>query len=849
MPSRCVAALLLLAGTVAAGDSPPVGDPLPKGAIRRFGSGAFWFEHLGVDVSADGKWLVGLRADGPVVVDVATGRTVWRRGNDDPGFRTARFSGDGRCLLLAAERVLETWDVRTWKRRHQTRLPEEADLEGLWLPAGGAIALGRRMVGLEEGGWQHFLDAYSLETGKRLTEYPLPKDNPARWCATPDGQYFAVLRADPRSEDGPAEAGPLVEVVHRPTARLRAGFRLDPGQVEEGGMALSADGKRLGVCTGSSVQVWDVAGGKPERVWPADGPESRLLFPSDGRTLVVSTFGAIRSYDLSTGKAGPAVRLPGGNMRREARGLREVAGGRVLGWATDWRRVRLWDVGTGKEIGPAGGHPDLVGSLAFTLDGSELRSASSGAPPLRWAVATGQALGPLVRPRSGTPLAEWSGVGGEPRLSPDGRFAVIPFGYLSDSPFLPPGAGTAVWDTEARSYTAHDLSGGAGDLDRAQTFSPDGRLLVVKERKPGDERIDVLRLFDLRAGRPGRALVSRSGCAATAFTPDGGTVAGIEPGARATLAGWDVRSGRRLFRQPIPWPAADDLAFLDHRRAFLAGKSGGAAGCFVLDTVTGKEAPWAEHPVVIPEVFPRLPLSPDRRLLAIPTTTGLAVYEIASGSIRHRFDPPSPVTALAFSPNGRTLASGHLDTSTLLWDLGGASGKTRPTDESTDWGRLAGPDAAAAWNEMRHLIARPAEAVALVRERVRPTSPPDKVDPAQLDRLIASLDATRYAVRQAAAAELVRIGPEALPAVEKAKAAVTSEEVRARLNVIHDRLTGPENLIPWLAELRAVEVLERIATPAAVEHLTALAAGGDSPTTRAAKQAVEHLSAAKRLTR
>ena len=56
-------------------------------------------------------------------------------------------------------------------------------------------------------------------------------------------------------------------------------------------------------------------------------------------------------------------------------------------------------------------------------------------------------------------------------------------------------------------------------------------------------------------------------------------------------------------------------------------------------------------------------------------------------------------------------------------------------------------------------------------------------------------------------------------------------------------MNKPDTGAEWLRPLRAVEALERIGTPDAVAHLKEVAAGGDAPPTRVAKEALGRLGA------
>ncbi len=120
------------------------------------------------------------------------------------------------------------------------------------------------------------------------------------------------------------------------------------------------------------------------------------------------------------------------------------------------------------------------------------------------------------------------------------------------------------------------------------------------------------------------------------------------------------------------------------------------------------------------------------------------------------------------------------------------------------------------------MAAAPDKSVAFIRERIQPASP---VDPKRIVKLIGDLDATQFKVRQLATAELLQVGDRALPAIDKAIAAKPALETHLRLQDVRKRLASPVLKKDVLRAYRAIEVLERIATPDAREVLQTLAAG------------------------
>jgi hypothetical protein len=134
------------------------------------------------------------------------------------------------------------------------------------------------------------------------------------------------------------------------------------------------------------------------------------------------------------------------------------------------------------------------------------------------------------------------------------------------------------------------------------------------------------------------------------------------------------------------------------------------------------------------------------------------------------------------------------------------------------WSDLAGADAAKAYRAMVSLAAHPAQAVPLLKARMRPAPPPA---PERVARLIADLDHDEFAVRDGAFRELQDLEQTIEPALHKALEGHPSLETSRQLERLLGRLEG---LTPGrLRGLRSIEVLEHIATTEARQVLEELA--------------------------
>jgi hypothetical protein len=211
--------------------------------------------------------------------------------------------------------------------------------------------------------------------------------------------------------------------------------------------------------------------------------------------------------------------------------------------------------------------------------------------------------------------------------------------------------------------------------------------------------------------------------------------------------------------------------------------------------------------------------------------------ETATGGRRVRRSNP-PVTAAAFSPDGRTLALATSPGPVALWDwFGKPAGKWADQQPAKRWEVLADGKAEEAFEVIRLLRARPTEAVAFLKGRVKvPTVPAADWVAAR----IKALDAASFKEREQASSDLAAAGEAVLPALRAALKG-SSAEARRRLEAL---LEQPEAPSPErLRAVRACEALEGIGAPEARDLLATWATGPPGATlTREAAESLERLA-------
>ena len=842
---------------------PPAGEEkVPDGARLRLGSSKFREANYinAAALSPDGK-VMAVCGGGQTIrfLEVATGKELRRIGIREH-LRTNQliWSPDGKQIVTAGYQGINVWDAQDGKLVKQATNPKRDGRDGMIHVSddGRAVAVGHQY----ENGEVKVID---LATGNQVTAVKPAQNAGVQGVLSPKAEYLATwgqhYHRGPGTPEQAQQTARTIQLWDAKEGKEKASLVSDIYQIQA--VRFSPDGTKVAAGGNGVIQLWDVATGKVERRFAGrTGQGSQLVFSPDGKILsAAGQDGCVQSWDVATGKRAGICEGPVAAVA----GLRYRPDGQLIAWAVNVNALEIWEVPSGKRLTPEGGHTASVSTLMFSADGKTLISSGQDGKMLRWDTATGKELEPFELRQSEARKRMY----GYPRqvgpsyFSPDGKYLVA----------AGSNSGVAsVWDVDA-GLELFALTNAGGYVDRSGiiAFSGDSSKLIAMNRYGGRDASIPIPIWDVETGLPLPPLKGQKGdftCAG--FSTDGGILVtaayAYQPqgGQVAEAWAWDLDTGKVLSKVQVPQTQIQAVQFIDHRLyAMFNYNQQPGGGVKVYDALSGREVRTLEGPKNQNQnMATALALSPDRRLLAyapqgydVVAANGVArrsgrkvvVWEVASGSIRHEFGGiEGNVTALAFSRDGRTLAGGCSDTTLYLWDLKPKSNTANTlssADLDTLWKTLDGTDGRKAEEVLRTLAARPAKAVPFLKEHVKPVAGA-KADPARIQKLIADLDAPRYAVREAAMRELERIGGLARTAVEEAlKKPTATPEVRERLEKLVDAVNKPDTGAEWVRPLRAVEALERIGTPEAVAHLKALAAGGDAPPTRGAKEALNRL--------
>ncbi|MHC4474256.1 MAG: hypothetical protein ACYTEL_01340 [Planctomycetota bacterium] len=582
------------------------GDPLPAGAVGRLGT-------------------CRLRHQGRAIAVI--------------------YSPDGRTIVSGGDdRAVVVWEADSGRVLHRL-LGHTGKVYAVALSRDGRIlASGSRVNG------QVIL--WDAKKGRKLLE--LPRQDSVHWLAfAPDGKMLATVSAS---------AVHLCDVATGSEVRQFEGRRVFWVGFAGNGKAIAAAGGRG--TESSWLRLFSVADGKEMRSFEVTKINSAAL-SLDGRLLAAgSADGSVNIWEVESGESiGQFGPQPTGHNCNVS--LAFSPDSKLLASVGDSRgsrAIRVMSLETQKELTRCEGHYDGGLSICFSADGNKLVSGGMRGRVKVWDIGTGKAI-----------------------LAPAGHWGTVRYvAFLAGEDRVV----TQGTDNTARLWK----TAGCQHQNMVRAYwrsapSADGRLLAI----PGNN--GTIRVVDIQAGQILHVLMGHKYFVnRLAFSADGLTLASLDR--EGFLRVWDVVTGKQIVAFASRVSMGTIIFSPD-------GKTLATASQMPMSKFSDEDSPKdREYPIRLwdastgekwgdfgaaDDPVASLAFSPDGKLLAsghgllekptgpgdaVESTNTVRLWQVETGKpVNTLKGHTAAVASVAFSGDGKTLASGSLDGTVRLWQV------------------------------------------------------------------------------------------------------------------------------------------------------------------------------------
>jgi WD40 repeat protein/uncharacterized caspase-like protein len=593
------------------------------------------------------------------------------------------FSRDNRFIAAAGgDNTTKVWDVSSG-REVQTLAGPQGSAAASFGVFFIAFTPDNRVVTVGDA-----VRVWDLSTGKELRTI----EGSALTAAGFNGSEGALVLT-PDGSQLTLTTNEAIRSVDLSTGKEVRNVKMPDDRVDSLQLSFNSNGNLLAAgIVNKHLKLWNLTTKSSKDLTPTLKEFSQVRFSRDGQLLLLSENYTVRIWNTETNSELTQLKVPNSGISSEyadafatlSEDGKKIATG---GFGTE---TIIWETETGKQLAKMNGRTNLAYNVRFSDDGNQLSVGGR----TRWDLRTGRGL--RVSPNIQRNVF--------PIQSPDSRVLAV---------IKPNSAVLSIVDAPSgRELFELKPSEDPGVVERAR-FSHDGSLLAVtygpnvKKISPGIlTRGSSVKIWDVKSGAELQSLSGSETAVEAEFSDDAKTLVTI--GSMGEIVLWDTRSGSKLRelssspmksmtdlmrgaqsgRMPTSMPNMADLsammtnvlgtmsagtmgrkvtsaAFTPDGRFLATGGVESKANIDLAAMMSGAMDPKKQKKS-------KQPQDPNDFMkdFKVEASAKLQLWDVASGqevvSLKAR---GRAVTKVAFSRDGKLLATGSNDNSITIWDI------------------------------------------------------------------------------------------------------------------------------------------------------------------------------------
>ena len=600
------------------------------------------------------------------------------------------FSADNRFVAAAGgDNAVKVWEIASG-RELQTLTGTQGTIGGSLGVYFMAFTPDNRLITLSDA-----IRVWDITSGTELLKVEVSSPltgftgTDGGLTLTPDGKQLALIANDPENE---------IRFIELSSGRDARRVKLPGDRIDSLSLSFSSDGHLLvaGIVD-KHFKFWDLTSKNSKELATTSTEFCPVKFSRDGRLLSLSDNYNVRIWEVATLRELPSLKVPNSGA------FAIQMAGAFVAFSDDGKKVAtggfdtdtiIWETETGKQLSKMNGRTNMAYNVAFSADGTQLAAGGR----TRWDLRTGRGL--RVSPASLDKTF--------PIQSPDGSLLAV---MKANDPVL-----TILEANTGRQLFTLSPSGNPGVVERAN-FSADGKMLAVRYGPNADTQVSAgslargssVKIWDMKTGTELRSIVTDESIAESSFSNDGKVIATV--GLMGAVSLWDLQSGSKLrdlssspmktmtdiIKMPQPgkrptMPNVADLSAMmgDMMTNMIGGLSSGTMGRKVTSVTFSSDGRLlatggydAKSNIDIAAMMSgaanqkrpknsKPPQDPAELMkdLKVESIGQVKLWDVSTGQeIATIKGHGKAVTKVAFSRDGKMLATSSNDNSIKLWDV------------------------------------------------------------------------------------------------------------------------------------------------------------------------------------